>query len=237
MILERYFSRRPCQANALTDDAKSTFYGLNRLDEKIRRHLTAATGTFIELGAYDGIQQSNTLHFENSGWRGILIEPIPEAFERCVANRPLAKVFNCACVAPDFFGSKVEMTFAGLMSVTKDAFEEAHEQEAWIERGEHKQRLTRYAVSVPARTLSSIIDETNMTRIDLLCLDVEGYELNVLKGLDLARHRPRFVVCEDGYTGDIIDFLKNANYRLAAVLDEHEHVRDLLLADTTIEVS
>ena len=32
-------------------------------------------GTFLELGAYDGIEFSNTLALEERGWRGYLIEP------------------------------------------------------------------------------------------------------------------------------------------------------------------
>jgi FkbM family methyltransferase len=154
-----------------------------------------------------------------------------------VANRPLAKVFNCACVASDFPESEVEITFAGLMSVTKGAFKEISEQEIWIERGERTQGLRRYSVSVPVRTLSSIIEEAGLTPVDLLSLDVEGYELNVLKGLDLARHRPKFIVCEDAYTDDTTDFLQNAGYQIKAVLTQHEHVRDLLLVDTTAEIS
>ena len=38
-------------------------------------------GYFIEAGAYDGYEISNTLYFEKFlGWTGILVEPNPEAF-------------------------------------------------------------------------------------------------------------------------------------------------------------
>ena len=50
--------------------------------------------------------------------------------------------------------------------------------------------------AVPARTLSSILDETRAPEIDLLSLDVEGYEADVLAGLDLDRHAPRWIVVE-----------------------------------------
>ena len=49
---------------------------------------------------------------------------------------------------------------------------------------------------VPTRTLTSILDETRTPVIDLLSLDVEGYELEVLKGLDFARYSPRFLLIE-----------------------------------------
>ena len=49
---------------------------------------------------------------------------------------------------------------------------------------------------VPARTLSSLLDEVGAPEVDLLSLDVEGYEAEVLAGLDLGRHAPRFIVVE-----------------------------------------
>ena len=41
-------------------------------------------GFYIELGAFDGITQSNSYFFElNRNWKGILIEPSKSAFELC----------------------------------------------------------------------------------------------------------------------------------------------------------
>lgn len=53
-----------------------------------------------------------------------------------------------------------------------------------------------YEVEVPARTLSSLLDDCAISALDLLSLDVEGFETEALKGLDLARHRPAFVLVE-----------------------------------------
>jgi hypothetical protein len=49
---------------------------------------------------------------------------------------------------------------------------------------------------VPARTLSSLLDEMDAPEVDLLSLDVEGHEPQALRGLDLDRHAPRFVLVE-----------------------------------------
>jgi methyltransferase FkbM-like protein len=48
----------------------------------------------------------------------------------------------------------------------------------------------------PARSLSSILDEVRAPEVDLLSLDVEGYEAQALAGLDLDSHAPRFVLVE-----------------------------------------
>src|SRR5205085_1005428 len=53
-----------------------------------------------------------------------------------------------------------------------------------------------YTVEVPARTLSSLLDEAEIAEIDLFSLDVEGYEEEVLRGLDLGRHAPHLILVE-----------------------------------------
>src|ERR1700742_3539599 len=75
---------------------------LNDLDHKLKKYLDFENGSFIEAGGNDGLSQSNTYWFERfRGWRGILIEAVPEKAEESTRNRPKAKVVNCALVADD----------------------------------------------------------------------------------------------------------------------------------------
>jgi hypothetical protein len=65
----------------------------------------------------------------------------------------------------------------------------------------HQQRLQRLGlqwqeVRVPMRTLDSILAEPPPRALDFVTIDVEGGELDVLKGFDLARWRPAVVVVE-----------------------------------------
>ncbi len=53
-------------------------------------------GTFCEVGAFDGLGCSNTLYFEEIGWRGVLIEADPYNAAKCFINRPDAVVWCCA---------------------------------------------------------------------------------------------------------------------------------------------
>jgi hypothetical protein len=57
--------------------------------------------------------------------------------------------------------------------------------------------------------------------IDFLSLDVEGFELNVLKGLDLRRYRPRFLLVEARFRAEIDLFLL-PRYEVVAELSEHD---------------
>ena len=51
------------------------------IDRKLANYLNYKKGFFIEVGANDGYNQSNTYYLEKIlDWRGILVEPIPELF-------------------------------------------------------------------------------------------------------------------------------------------------------------
>jgi hypothetical protein len=58
-------------------------------------------------------------------------------------------------------------------------------------------------IEVPAYTLSHIVKENNIKEIDFMSLDVEGYEVEVLKGIDLtAKWSPKVFLIEV-YTNEI----------------------------------
>ena len=64
------------------------YFGLNSLDKKLKKYLNYNEGYFIELGANDGVSQSNTYYFEkNNKWNGILIEPVIHNYIKCKKNR------------------------------------------------------------------------------------------------------------------------------------------------------
>jgi hypothetical protein len=71
-------------------------------------------------------------------------------------------------------------------------------------------------IEVPVRTLDDILREARaLAGFDLLSVDVEGHELEVLSGCDLARWRPRLVLLED-HVGNLEKhrFMKGAGYCL-----------------------
>jgi len=65
---------------------------------------------------------------------------------------------------------------------------------------------------VPARTLRSILDEVSEKEIDFLSLDVEGYELNVLKGLDLNKYPPKYMLVEARFREEIEAYISQYGY-------------------------
>lgn len=217
--------------------AKSLFerksYALNNLDKKLASYIKKRRGFFVEAGANDGIAQSNTLYFERYlGWKGLLVEPIPELVARCRRNRPGCIVENCALVSCDYPYKTVTMRYCGLMSIVKGAMK-PREEETHIKAGLQflREGERPYSVTVPACTLSEILDRHRIQKIDLLSLDIEGYEAEVLKGIDFERHKPHFLLVEVRHSlRDEIETIIAPWYRLLAVLSTYEKYSDILYA-------
>jgi FkbM family methyltransferase len=195
---------------------------LNQLDLKLSRHLDIEGGFFIEAGANDGIRQSNTYFFEKRrGWRGLLVEPVPELAAACRRNRPRCIVESVALVPFGFASPTIEMRFCNLMSLVKGAMRTEAEELAHIEKGCAVQKIETRELTVPTATLSSLLDKHGVERVDLLSLDVEGFELQVLGGIDFARHAPGHLLIEARYRNEIDAFLGD-RYEPIADLTHHD---------------
>jgi FkbM family methyltransferase len=172
--------------------------GLNEMDAKLSPYLGKRNGFFIEAGANDGYTQSNTYYLEKFlGWRGILVEGIPDLFKKAKQQRPNSRVFNCALASFEQEGAEMEMVYGNLMSLVKGAMDsvEADEQHI-LSAAQHDHAAGSYSVKIPARTLTSILDECKVSHIDFFSLDVEGFEGPVLRGIDFSRYRPEYICVE-----------------------------------------
>lgn len=165
--------------------------------EKLLEIIDYNGGFYIECGANDGITQSYTYELEKRDWTGILIEPSITAFNKCINNRSKANLFyNCALVSDNKTEIVGDFDGSCMSSVNGE-------------------RLDRNStVTVKCRTLTSILDELTEINIDLFSLDVEGYELEVLKGLDFSKYSPKYLLIEI-YSKDyneIFNYLQNNKY-------------------------
>jgi FkbM family methyltransferase len=199
-----------------------------QLESKLVELLPQTGGVFVEAGAYDGYCQSNTYWLERfRGWTGVLIEPIPELADRARHERPRSQVFECALVAPDAGEDSISMLYGGTMSLVKGALGSATHEREHAELGARVARDDYREVVVPARTLSDVLDDARVEAIDLLSLDVEGYEVPALRGLDLSRHTPRFVLIEmfdANVNRPQIEAVLGSRYRYHSQLSLLDHV-------------
>jgi FkbM family methyltransferase len=204
------------------------FFGLNNLDKKILEHINFKNGYFIELGANDGITQSNTKHFELfKGWHGVLIEPSPTQFKKLKKFRSKRNHFyNAACVAFDFPKDTIELIYSNLMSVALEGRNDIADPFEHAKAGEkHSDREQSYKFYAQARTLQSILDESESPAlVDLLSLDVEGGELEVLAGVDFQKTNFRYIVIETRSIDEVRKFLFSNNYRELSQLTHHDYL-------------
>ena len=162
----------------------------------------ARAGFFVEVGANQPREASRTWHLEQLGWNGVLVEPQPDLAADLWFARS-AKVFAVACSSPQNAGRRMRLYLAGpLSSLDRDRMAPGAEPERVIE--------------VPVRTLDDVLVEAGApVEFELLSIDVEGHELEVLSGFDLARWRPRLILLEDHVT-DLAkhQYLTDLGYRL-----------------------
>lgn len=207
---------------------KKTFTLTNN-DLKLHKLIEARThGYFVELGAFDGIVQSNTKYLEAfQNWTGLLIEPNPEKVNLCrLSRKKSTKVVQAACV-PFGFG-KNQVTFESLetMSFSKDfaldvADYDSHEASARSHLGSFVKR-SFLAFTLP---LGELLRSVNAPEyIDFLSLDVEGAELAVLQGINLQEFKIAFMLIESRNLQALASYLDLEGYRLKAKLTHSDYL-------------
>lgn len=165
------------------------------------RSLWPGGGVYLEVGANDGVNQSNTMELENHGWTGILIEPSPVAFESLTRNRPNNRLFNCALVGSETdehllgtFSTGSLMASADVDLLSRDQAPPRFRGEIWLRSMLRMKARTSPVCRVSAKTLLSVVRESELTHVDIAVIDVEGYELEALKGA--GDFRPNLFVIE-----------------------------------------
>lgn len=176
----------------------TTFHGEvqngKHVDETLREYFPDYNykGVFFDVGAFEPIRINNSYHFEKNGWECY-------CFEANTNGIPLLKqyrknVFNYAIADTN----KDLVTFNVITMNNWTAGFSAIEINEDYKRifGFNPQSVTQ--ISVPQKTLNTIIEnEIPITQIDIMSLDIEGGELNCLRGLDLNKYKPKVIVIEN----------------------------------------
>jgi FkbM family methyltransferase len=201
-------------------------FGLDGLDKRLLSYVGNRNGVFVEAGANNGLNQSNTAYLQfYRGWKGLLVEPIPELAAECRLNRAGAIVEQCALIACGSKVSVVEMTYCNLMSIVKGA------RGSDAADADHVAAGVKYLAAddspklyhVPAQTLDDLFRKNGLIRIDLLSLDVEGYEAQALKGIDFNRVAPSWILVEANDPVAVEDVLL-PRYDFVALLSHHDRL-------------
>tara|TARA_R110000822_G_scaffold145230_1_gene284056 strand:- start:391 stop:969 length:579 start_codon:yes stop_codon:yes gene_type:complete len=143
---------------------------------------------YIEAGANDGVFQSRSLELsKDSDYFGILVEPDPDEYAKCVKSRSTnTRIYNNCLVSSNYKESSI--TFY------------RHKNQSCV-NGFLKSPVEPCTsqMLIPTRTLQSILDENSITHVDKLFLDVEGYEYEVMNGIDFTKTTFNYIEIECHY--------------------------------------
>jgi FkbM family methyltransferase len=229
IILGKVFSRKSLNRLVFLRSLFYKFHSLNQIDEELSRLLKNRDGFYVEIGANDGLSCSNSLFFERKrGWSGVLVEPSPSTFEFLKNNRsPSNEFYNCACVSFDYKDDFIEFFYSNLMSTTVHSDEDLNKYRDHAESGNLFLARNEYLRNfrVPARTLESLLISSKAPDLmDFFSLDVEGNELEILKGLSHINYRFKYIVVETPDFTTISKYLLEKKYKFIKNLSPHDYL-------------
>ena len=184
----------------------------HQLDKKLLKYINYKNGFYIDCGANDGVNQSTTWYFEKYlNWNGILIEPIPNVFNELKKNRSKSNYFYNTALTDFNYNSKTikfnlnkEDTLTGSMFSNNQFLKNTQ------------------TIKVKATTLDQIIKKDKSDKlIDLFSLDVEGYEFEVLNGINFDNIKFKFLLIETEFPEKLINYMSKKNYTFVERLSNY----------------
>ena len=165
---------------------------------------------FLQIGAADGRRFDPIYHFvRRYGWRGILVEPLPDVFDLLRSNYEGVEGLVFENVAITESDEVREMSRIPLEAVGRDgvpgwaigASTLTPEKTRFAPENspEELHRALSSAVvteEVTCLSLASLLDRHQVTDLDVLQLDTEGYDAAILRQLDFSRYRPAVINME-----------------------------------------
>lgn len=206
-----------------------TFYSQDNQDKYLEENIFKGykNGTFVDVGAHDGLTINNTLYFEkNNNWSGINIEPIKKVYDNLVLNRPNSININCAVCnndgETDFLCNK---GYTEMLSGIKDTFDRRHFVRLLSENV--TMGSSTELIKVKTLKLETILDMYNILHINYLSIDVEGAEFEVIKSINFNKVFIDVIGFENNYEDTsihIIEYLKNKNYVICENKSQNKNI-------------
>jgi len=148
-----------------------------------RRH-----GFFLDVGCGLPVQDSNTFYLEERlGWTGFGVDALPEFTRKWRRRRPNSRFFNF--LVTDHADS-VEVFFRAELRVRDISSMEKPD------KGPGGDTVESEEIQVPTTTLTKLLDDNGVSKVDLLSIDIEGAEPLALAGFDIDRFRPELACIE-----------------------------------------
>ena len=179
---------------ALRSQAGQDFWVVGEVFNELRG------GYFLDIGAHDGIQLSNTYILEKKyGWTGICIEANPAIFERLIRHRRARCINACLDSGDGIVQFAKSEFFGGIVSAETD---------------NHPVSARGDVVALRTVALATILQEQGApSEIDYLSIDVEGAEERVLGSFPFEKYRFKCMTVERP-TPALRDLFRRSGYVL-----------------------
>lgn len=144
-------------------------------------------GFYLDIGCNEPVKLSNTFSLYCRGWKGLCVDANENIIKKYKKVRP-NDIAYCSAVS-DSTEEKTYYEFEGSAVNTLDENVIDEWKKNWKFKSERK---------ITPKTLNSILEELQLTNqhIDLMSVDVEGFDLNVLRSIDLVKYTPTLIVVE-----------------------------------------
>ena len=159
----------------------------------------------------------------------MLIEPVPQNFKRLQKYRSSRRnaLVNVACVSSSYTEETVEIMAANLMATPiglesdiEDPISHAQSGASFLRKGDNMGR-----VRVPAMTLTQALGLVKApSEISLLSLDVEGAEIEALKGIDFEHYHFKTIVVETRNVENLEKFMIPLGYKKKAQVSDLDYL-------------
>ncbi|MFC1659006.1 FkbM family methyltransferase [Pseudomonadota bacterium] len=172
--------------------------------------------TYIDIGCNDPIDHNNSYYFYQNNGKGVLIEANPDLLGVIKKQRPNDISLNAGVVRKT---NKKGMVFYKTDAPCLNTFDPNRIKE--MKKHGHK---VIEEIRVAVFSLTDIIEKYLNKKVpDFISVDVEGLELDILKGINLSRYRPLLFVVEAnwktfeyGEKHSIVDYLLKKDYIVVA---------------------
>ncbi len=149
-------------------------------------------GIFVDIGCADYMGASTTYYLEKYlGWSGIGVDALADWEAGYIKNRPNTKFYNF--IITDHFGTTESFYKSGdnlyLSSIYKSYVD-------WAAKEKKRPKSTYTMIYIPTITLTKLLKENGLTKIDFLSIDIEGSEPAALAGFDIDNFKPKLVCIE-----------------------------------------
>jgi FkbM family methyltransferase len=187
--------------------------------------LKTARPYFIGIGANDGVTHDPLYPFvRDFGWRGIMVEPIPEAFAALKCNYARfgdVTLIQAAVGLSDGQGTIYTVEGSDQTSMMM-SLHSSFNRDMLLKGKQWHPDLEKRVVQrqVPVMSFPTLLTKTDGREVHVLKIDTEGYDLEILKSIELSRLSPKLIIAEHANLSkdekiEMADILLNHGYRVS----------------------